>query len=637
MKKRIILIMLTVISLLVFTNKVEAVAMYMECKYDQTCYDMEDGFCTNEMWSDFCVPEINTYIPFTNNKGNIEYKVVKIKKDSLYSYELEDDKGQNGCWLKQYNSGYSCKDSAQVYETGPIGVFENGTCPNGIILQRGFQPERLGHLADCFATMGTGGWSIIMSFVNIRSCYNAFCDWEQNIEGWQFIPYGSSGSKGEHSQIDKSEYVFYSFVNRDGEEQIIGEGYNVEGRYSYIGPNIKNWWKDEITAYQTNKILELRSEYWKVHNNFESRLVAYKGKDSQVGNVNVCKDGESDCTKNHGYKTILTSSDTTKLEAPLKDWYADNEERLKEYHDIVELANKEVFVTTSEELNNTLFEGKTYIFNKTDSNGKKYDAEALITDLEAVYSALEKAYSTETSTLDYGYLALGKEVPTSPGSSATSWVYTKVLGINETMDIALEEDNEFYLNSPYIVQALKRDVENELEKFIQGLGNYKLNLLDVTEKLNEYTELFYTTAMYLKSNQLIFNLTPEQIDRLSDEKNQDGIIQKFAALIKENELDIYPIVDCESLLGEDLIEKIKSYTNIIKIAVPIILIGFGIIDFTKAMFSGDEDSMKKSQKNFTRRLVVALLIFLTPTIVELILSLANKVWLTISPDSCGIF
>ena len=97
------------------------------------------------------------------------------------------------------------------------------------------------------------------------------------------------------------------------------------------------------------------------------------------------------------------------------------------------------------------------------------------------------------------------------------------------------------------------------------------------------------------------------------------------------------MVDCKSLLGEGLINKINSYVNIVKIAIPIILIGFGVADFSKAVFAGDDEQMKSSQKKFIKRIGIAVVIFLVPTFINLLLGLANKVWTTISPDSCGIF
>lgn len=92
--------------------------------------------------------------------------------------------------------------------------------------------------------------------------------------------------------------------------------------------------------------------------------------------------------------------------------------------------------------------------------------------------------------------------------------------------------------------------------------------------------------------------------------------------------------NCEELFGEELIEKINSVMNIIKIAVPILLIAFGIFDFTKAMFASNEDDMKKAQKTFLKRIVAAFIVFLSPMIINLILSLTNKVWSSISTNTC---
>lgn len=103
------------------------------------------------------------------------------------------------------------------------------------------------------------------------------------------------------------------------------------------------------------------------------------------------------------------------------------------------------------------------------------------------------------------------------------------------------------------------------------------------------------------------------------------------------EKNIYVTIDCKGLLGQDLINKIKSYLNIIKIVIPIILIGFGVFDFAKAVFAGTDDNMKKAQQDFIKRLGIAILIFFIPVIVDLILGIANQVWTFISPDSCGLF
>ena len=80
------------------------------------------------------------------------------------------------------------------------------------------------------------------------------------------------------------------------------------------------------------------------------------------------------------------------------------------------------------------------------------------------------------------------------------------------------------------------------------------------------------------SNPNAYFLNAEQLEKI------DTLLDKFEKLVEREGLDIYPVTSCEGLLGEKLINKINSYLNIIKIAVPIILIGFGIIEFTKSDF-----------------------------------------------------
>ncbi len=94
------------------------------------------------------------------------------------------------------------------------------------------------------------------------------------------------------------------------------------------------------------------------------------------------------------------------------------------------------------------------------------------------------------------------------------------------------------------------------------------------------------------------------------------------------------IDDCGDLFGEDLVKKINDFMDIIKIVVPILLIVFGIIDFMKAVFSAKEDEMSKNQKTFFNRLLAAILVFIAPIFINLILSLANEVWSNITPDTC---
>lgn len=95
-----------------------------------------------------------------------------------------------------------------------------------------------------------------------------------------------------------------------------------------------------------------------------------------------------------------------------------------------------------------------------------------------------------------------------------------------------------------------------------------------------------------------------------------------------------PIDDCGDLFDDNLQKKINEIMDIVKILVPILLIVFGILDFTKAIFAGKEDNMKKNQKKFFKRIIAAILVFIAPIFINLILTLANEVWDDIGADTC---
>jgi len=61
--------------------------------------------------------------------------------------------------------------------------------------------------------------------------------------------------------------------------------------------------------------------------------------------------------------------------------------------------------------------------------------------------------------------------------------------------------------------------------------------------------------------------------------------------------------------------------NIIKIAVPVLLIIFGMLDLGKAVMAQKEDEIKKGQQTFIKRLVAAVIVFLVAIIVQLVVGI----------------
>ena len=72
---------------------------------------------------------------------------------------------------------------------------------------------------------------------------------------------------------------------------------------------------------------------------------------------------------------------------------------------------------------------------------------------------------------------------------------------------------------------------------------------------------------------------------------------------------------CEVIYGDDFIHFLKNNVlNVIYIIVPIILLVLTTVDFVKVVMSNEKDGVKKAGSRFGKRVVAAILIYLTPTI-----------------------
>ena len=69
---------------------------------------------------------------------------------------------------------------------------------------------------------------------------------------------------------------------------------------------------------------------------------------------------------------------------------------------------------------------------------------------------------------------------------------------------------------------------------------------------------------------------------------------------------------------------VRIVLNIIQIAVPIALILFGTIDMAKAVMAGDEKKMKEAQKPFVKRIISAVIVFLIPYIVTVVIGIVTS-------------
>jgi hypothetical protein len=78
------------------------------------------------------------------------------------------------------------------------------------------------------------------------------------------------------------------------------------------------------------------------------------------------------------------------------------------------------------------------------------------------------------------------------------------------------------------------------------------------------------------------------------------------------------------VFDEKLPNTVSTIVTVIQIAVPILLIIFGMLDLGKAVMASKEDEIKKGQQTFIKRLIAALIVFFVVVVVKLAVSLVNS-------------
>ncbi|MEG2321919.1 MAG: hypothetical protein RSB71_00305 [Bacilli bacterium] len=68
---------------------------------------------------------------------------------------------------------------------------------------------------------------------------------------------------------------------------------------------------------------------------------------------------------------------------------------------------------------------------------------------------------------------------------------------------------------------------------------------------------------------------------------------------------------------DDIPRIITLIIDVIKIAVPVLLIIFGMLDLGKAVMAQKEDEIKKGQQTFIKRLIAAAIVFFVVFVVQI--------------------
>ena len=105
----------------------------------------------------------------------------------------------------------------------------------------------------------------------------------------------------------------------------------------------------------------------------------------------------------------------------------------------------------------------------------------------------------------------------------------------------------------------------------------------------------------------------------------------FAANVKGC-IDVLPNV----IIDVKIANTVHTIIVAIKIAVPVLLVIFGMLDLFKGITAQKEDEIKKGQQLFIKRLITAAIIFFVVSVVQLIVSFVSGEQGIMSCASCFI-
>ncbi len=169
------------------------------------------------------------------------------------------------------------------------------------------------------------------------------------------------------------------------------------------------------------------------------------------------------------------------------------------------------------------------------------------------------------------------------------------------------------LNLQEELKRLSTSLSSELNKQYCEVAEFK----NASKSIEEANSVIAKKIAANSRGDAFKDISKENQDAISSEiENVNEIIAS-----KVNQITIKEgnILNCEELLDKDLKDVIKWVLKIVRIAVPILLIVLVTIDFSSAVISQDQDSIKKATSKAIKRGIAALAFFFVPLFVNVML------------------
>lgn len=91
------------------------------------------------------------------------------------------------------------------------------------------------------------------------------------------------------------------------------------------------------------------------------------------------------------------------------------------------------------------------------------------------------------------------------------------------------------------------------------------------------------------------------------------------------------VSDCDASLGPKTIEVLHDVYRAVQIAIPILVMALCTVDIVRAVAAQDEKDMQAAQMRALKRVIIGLVVFFVPLLLDVILGLAG-----LASGTCGI-